>query len=287
MVVHYSHGPYRTYRCIYPYHLRKYIFVSLGGYWPVHYRYARYHWYSYHPYEWYGYYPVARQIGTSTNNYYTYNYYYGDGPQNTAGLNDSSYQITPADHNTFADVRAKLAEQSAREPADPTLADKYFEEAVKAFEKGDYAIALQKFSQAAQNAPQDVILPFAKAQALFALGRYSQAATALRLALQQSDPEQEGVFYPRGLYADEEVLFEQIEQLAAKAEESKADADIQMLLGYHLLGVGETQQSLAPLQNAAQDPKNAKAARVLLDLARKVQSAGKEEAQKEEVAEED
>jgi len=47
---------------------------------------------------------------------------------------------------------------------------------------------------------------------------------------------------------------------------------LQLLLGYHLLGIGETEQAMGPLEQAIQDPKNAKAAAVLLDLAKKIQA---------------
>jgi tetratricopeptide (TPR) repeat protein len=256
---------------VYPYYLRKYVFVGIGGYWPIHYRYTRYYWYGCHPYSWYGYYPIAREVAGDTYNYYTYNYY-----TDTSGVAATSAQVaagvTPVDHTTFADVRARLAEQAAQEPASPTLADKYFEEAVKAFENADYATALQKFADARQNAPDDMILPFAYAQVLFALGQYPQAAEVLRVAIEKIDPQKEGVFYPRGLYAKEETLLGQIEQLLTVTEQNPANGDLNLLLGYHLLGIGKTDEAIGPLEAAAQDEKNSAAAGALLELARKVQA---------------
>jgi tetratricopeptide (TPR) repeat protein len=270
-IVYYSHGPWHTYSCVYPYYLRKYVFVGIGGYWPTHYSYTRYHWYGCHPHSWYGYYPIAREVAGDTYNYYTYNYY-TDTSEAAATSAQVATGITPVDHNTFADVRAKLAEQAAKEPASPTLADKYFEEAVKAFESGDYATALLKFASARQNAPDDMILPFAHAQALFAMGRYPEAAEVLRAAIEKIDPEKEGVFYPRGLYAKEETLLDQIEKLLSIAEQDPANGDLNLLLGYHLLGLGKTNEAIGPLEAAAEDVKNAKSANALLELARKVQA---------------
>jgi len=174
-VVYYSHGPWRTYRCVHPYYLRKYAFVSIGGYWPIHYNYLRYYWYGYHPYAWEGYYPIAREIAGNNYNYYTYNYY-GDTSQPTQQFAGASSDVTPVDHTTFADVRARMALQQAQEPSKATVTDIYFEEAVKAFEKADYALAIENFAQALVNAPDDMVLPFAYAQALFATGQYSAAA---------------------------------------------------------------------------------------------------------------
>ncbi len=260
----YDWGWHHTYSYFYPYYHRKYIFVSLCGYWPYDYPYMRYYWYGYHPYYWYGYYPIAREVEGDTYNYYTYNYYYDDTSPAQSAL--PADDIQPVDHNTFADVREKLAQQQAEAPAEPTPADIYFENAVKAFEAGDFNLAASQFAEAIKLAPDDMILPFAYSQALMANEQYSQAANVLREALSKVTPEKEGVFYPRGLYANEEKLNEQIDLLTEKAKLYSDNADLQLLLGYQLLGTGKTEEAFMPLWNASQDPANAKAATVLLEL---------------------
>lgn len=272
--VSYHWGSDWTYCYVHPYYHRKYVFVSLGGYWPIGYRYARYYWYPWHIYRWYGYYPVALESGYGADNYYTYNYY------NYYGSDSASYYSTdiPAvDETTFADVRAKLAQQTAEEPAEATLADKYFEEAVVAFELGSYGYAADKFAQAIELAPDDIILPFAYVQALFAVESYPEAAEALREALGKISPENEGVFYPRGLYSDDEVLFEQIDELSEKAKLYAYDADLQLLLGYQLLGVGDSDEAKEQLLKASQDMTNAPCAMILLELLAKVEQQEIEE----------
>jgi tetratricopeptide (TPR) repeat protein len=269
--VHYSLGPWSTFRYVYPYYHRKYIFVSIGGYWPLSYTYRRYYWYGHHPYVWLGYYPIAREVQGDTHNYYTYNYYTDDNaPQSVSGqvIDD----IPAVDHTTFADVREKLAQKQAEEPAEPTEADILFENAVKAFEADDYETAIEKFGEAMALAPDDMILPFAYAQALFANGQYEDAVAVLRDTLAKVTPDKETVFYPRGLYSDDEVLFEQINALAEKAELYSFDADLQLLLGYHLLGIGKLDEAVAPLQYASLDMKNAVAATTLLNLLEKVRA---------------
>jgi len=269
-MLHYNYGPRSTFRYCYPYYHRKYIFVSLGGYWPLHYRYVRYYWYGAHPYRWYGYYPVAREVRQDTFNYYTYNYYYS-GEGQAVEYEPASYG-NYIDHTTFADVRAKLALEAAAEPDQPSLADTYFEEAVKAFEAGDYPTAIEKFAKAIELAPDDIILPFAYAQALFANKQYSEAAVILRLALAKISADEQAVFYPRGLYPDEEKLFEHIEHLAEKADFYTFDADLQLLLGYHLLGIGELDAATGPLMQAGQDLSNAEASKTLLNLLEKIKA---------------
>jgi tetratricopeptide (TPR) repeat protein len=256
-----------VFRWFYPYYHRRYIFVSLGGYWPVHYRYVRYYWYGCHPYAWYGYYPVAYEVGGDTYNYYTYNYC--DGDVAVSGSCESISGLQPVDHTTFADVRERLAQEAAGEPEQETLADRFFEDAVEAFGAGDYDLAADRFSKAMELAPDDMVLPFAYAQALFAGQKYTEAAEVLRMALANVSPEKEGVFYPRGLYPDDEVLFKQIEQLAEHTELYGFDADLQLLLGYHLFGIGELDQAVEPLRLAAQDLENASSATVLLVLLEK------------------
>jgi tetratricopeptide (TPR) repeat protein len=265
--VYYDFGPRVVVRHVYPYYHRKYVFVSLGGFWPVHYTYTRYYWYGHHPYVWHGYYPIAREVSTTTHNYYTYNYYYnGDGTQTSY----STDARQPVDQSTWADVRQKLDGQQAG-PAPQTLADTRFEEGVKNFEAGDYGIAARRFEEAMRHAPHDMILPFAYAQALFANGQYTESAEVLRQALSNTTPEQEGVFYPRGLYANDDVLFAQIEKLVDRLDSFGYDADMQLLLGYHLLGVGETGYAREPLERAAQDTRNAESAQVLLRLVEKIE----------------
>jgi tetratricopeptide (TPR) repeat protein len=248
---------------VYPYYHRKYVFVSLGGYWPFWYRHARYYWYGCHPYAWYGYYPIAREVRGEPYNYYTYNYYYDDGAYTGDGT-------AVVDHTTFEDVRERLAQQAAEGPEQETLADRYFDDGVKAFESGDYAQAAELFAKAMELAPDDMVLPFAYSQALFAMEEYSEAVEVLWAALANVSPEKEGVFYPRGLYSGDDVLLEQIDRLARKAELYSFDGDLQLLLGYHLLGIGEIDEAVGPLRLANQDLDNASSAAVLLSLAEKL-----------------
>ena len=269
--VYYRWGPHVRYRWVYPYYHRKYVFVSLGGWWPWHYSYTRYHWYGWHPYTWYGYYPVPREVDTGTNNYYTYNYYTDD--QDAAANDALPYGI---DAETLAKVQQRLAEQQATEPAPQTQADTYFENGVTSFEAGRYGEAAMAFAAAMELSPEDRILPFAYAQAMFANKQYSDSAKVLRMALQNVSPEEQGVFYPRGLYANDDALFEQIEELLDKAEDYGFDGDLQLLLGYHLLGVGETEYARVPLEQAGRDLKNAPAAKVLLGLLDKMETTGAE-----------
>ncbi len=257
--VHYGCGPWYTYRYVYPYYHRKYLFISLGGYWPYSYRYTRYYWYGCHPYNWYGYYPIAREVRSPVYNYYTYNYYTNE---------DGTYQQAPVNSEIFENI----AEQTA-EPQEATLADIYFEEAVKAFEVAQYNTAALKFYKAVELAPNDMILPFAYSQSLMASQQYSKAAEVLRGALAKVSPEKEGVFFPRGLYPNEQSLLKQIDILTERAAQFSFDADLQLLLGYQLLGIGQHDRAVEPLMQANRDLENAQAAGVLIELLEKIKKA--------------
>jgi len=268
-LINYNWGPYFSFRYVYPYYQRKYVFVSLGGYWPSDYNYIRYYWYGYHPYQWYGYYPVAYEAGGDNYNYYTYNYYGSDGESTAASTEALPYGVTQAD---LDGVHQRIAEQKAHDPEQMTLADKYFENAVDMFAKGDYVLAEEYFGKAMILSPDDMILPFAYSQTLFAGGKYNEAARVLREALSKVTPDKEGVFYPRGLYADEDMLLKQIEKLSSKASLYSFDADLQLLLGYQLFGIGELDDAVEPLRLASLDVKNASSASVLLELLEKMRA---------------
>jgi hypothetical protein len=93
----------------------------------------------------------------------------------------------------------------------------------------------------------------------------------LRQALKKLPPDKESVFYPRGLYANDDVLFKQVEELMNKQDESGDNPDLQLLLGYHLLGTGETGYAREAIEQASQDEKNTEAVGVLLRLLEKVE----------------
>ncbi|MHC4186610.1 MAG: tetratricopeptide repeat protein [Planctomycetota bacterium] len=273
--LYYSYGPYYRVRYVYPYYHRRYLFVSLGGYWPAHYRYVRYYWYGYHPYEWYGYYPIPYEVKSDNYNYYTYNYY-GTGASDTVTY-DAVGGLAEVDGSTFADVREKLAAEQAVEPDAETLADTYFEKAVEAFEQGQYTRAADLFANAMELAPEDVILPFAYAQALFAGEHYQDAAEVIRMAISSVDAEEEGVFYPRGLYPNDETLLAQIDILETTVELNSSDFNLQLLLGYQLLGIGELETANEHLQLASQDLSNAPSANILLNLLETIRAANTQE----------
>jgi len=120
-----------------------------------------------------------------------------------------------------------------------------------------------------QSAPDDIVVPFAYVQALFADGQFQKAAEALREALLKSSPQEEGVFYPRGLYTDEGLLEKQIEQLSEAVDKNPVDARMKLLLGYQLLGTDKLDEAAGHLEKARLNSHTNLAATLLIDVLEK------------------
>ena len=149
-------------------------------------------------------------------------------------------------------MQQEAAAEADDSPAAETTADACFDQAVEFFAQGNYEQAVFKLRVAMVLDPEDVILPFAYSQALFASGDYDSAAAVLRRTLenQPEDEAQQTVYYPRGLYQDEKILHQQIDQLAVKVGLEADNGDYQLLLGYHLLGAGRLDEAITPLHKA-------------------------------------
>lgn len=245
----------------YPGYHRRYIYVSLGGYWPSWYRYRRYYWYGCHPYYWYGASVITEPVQNVTYN--TYNYYNTEPQPSGYGLSSS-----PTPYYDLGNPDPDKVDA----PEYQTAADLCFANAVELFEAGNYDDAVLQLREAVTLSPEDIVLPFTYAQALFANGDYALAAGVLREAVAQIPEDELTIYYPRGLYKDDAVLTKQIEQLKVAADTEPFDSDYRLLLGYQYLGVGELDKAHRPLTEAAQSVANASTAGKLLELAAKLET---------------
>lgn len=190
--------------------------------------------------------------------YNTYNYY-----TNENGVSDYSLSDNPQSVYTTEDI--------LDEPEFESAADLCFSRAVELFESENYADAALQFREAISLSPDDIVLPFTYSQVLFANGDYAHAASVLREAIRKIPEEELTVYYPRGLYQDEQTLTEQISLLEIAAAGEPFDADYQLLLGYQYLGIGQLDKAYPPLTEAAGSPANAATAGKLLELAAKLE----------------
>lgn len=279
--------PYRRhygFSYYYPRYHRKYVFVSLGGYWPCEYRYRRYYWYGCHPHYWYGTHVIPQEPKVEYNTYNTYNYY-GQTTTTAAEPSGSLYDQFATDYRyPFGDTRADLSglfDQKtvpADEPEYESPADLCFANAVELFADGSWEDAAIQFRDAVALSPDDLIMPFAYSQALFAVGNYAHAASVLRTAMAALPEDEITIYYPRGLYEDEGVLTAQVSALEQAIAVEPFNTDFQLLLGYHYIGLGDLDKAAEPLGEAARDPANEETAAILMELAAKLEA---EEAQAE------
>ena len=272
-VICYNYGPSYTVSYVYPNYHRRYMFVSVGGYWPS-YSYARYYWYGCHPYVWYGAAPTAYVVGDTQ--VYTYNRM-TDTTTLVTGSSVAGVQVPDYDGLVAAGrrVQAEAAAEPATQPDQPSPADTLFDEAVKAFGNNDYATAIEKLRTAVRLDPNDVIMPYAYAQALFANNEYEKAAAVVHTALMGLTPQQAEVFYPRGMYQDENLLTSQIKNLERAVMMDPTNSQMQLLLGYHYLGTAQLDQAMAPLTAAQRNGSTEGPAKALLSLLEKVRLENK------------
>ncbi len=141
----------------------------------------------------------------------------------------------------------------------------------QAFVLGDYDRAVVRAQEALKQMPDNTKLRFICAQALFADGRYQNAAITVRSTLERmAQTGQQDVFYPMSLYPDQTILNQQIDKLKAAVKVAPYNSSLKLLLGYQLLGVGRVDEAIGYLQKASQDTINEKAALYLVKVSGKL-----------------
>ena len=117
-----------------------------------------------------------------------------------------------------------------------------------AFRNGDYDTAVRQWQHALVDDPQNTTLAMLMAQALFAQGKYEDAAGALQAAMAMMPPERWNVVVANvgELYGDPAKFSAQLAALAAAAAKSPAPA-AQFLLGYFHGFLGDPARALKDL----------------------------------------
>ncbi|MHC4365012.1 MAG: tetratricopeptide repeat protein [Planctomycetota bacterium] len=217
-----------------------------------------YYWH-YYPYYDYYYYPYYR------HRYPSY-YYSDDRTYPTEPDADSPVDEYEPYSDRFRDVRERMDEEEAQADAQQTGIDRHLDNIAEVFAAGDFDKALLLAKEAVDEEPDSAALRLLYSQTLFATEKHAYAAVVLRYALAQIQRQQQDLSYPIGFYPDESALNAQIDNLARKAKDNPDRADLQLLLGYQLLGVHKFDQAELPLQKARDDVINADAARMLIDV---------------------
>jgi tetratricopeptide (TPR) repeat protein len=137
-----------------------------------------------------------------------------------------------------------------------------FDAARTAFTQGDYKTALAQVDQAIALVPNDTVLHEFRGLALFALGRYKEAAAA-DYAVLSAGPGWDWTTLS-GLYPDVNVYTEQLRALEQYAKAHPAASEAKFLLADHYLTCGYTDAAAAELKEVVRlNPKDQLSAQLL------------------------
>jgi tetratricopeptide (TPR) repeat protein len=174
---------------------------------------------------------------------------------------------TPVDNAVAAEALP------AATPADTvTEAERVFDDALARFKAGDYAAALAACDKAVRLAPKDTIVHEVRALALFALGRYPEAAAALNSIL-ASAPGMDWTTMS-SLYGSVDAYTEHLRKLEEFCRTHRDDAAAHFVLAYHYLVGGHNDMAADALRVVvAKKPGDAVAAQLLAAVAPRPESA--------------
>jgi tetratricopeptide (TPR) repeat protein len=194
------------------------FYFGFGFYWPYYHSYGRY-WPAYYAY-WYP---------------YDYGYYYGY----TSYLPERV--VVYESYPSSVVVEGGAVEPPAKE--DPMAAGDVLLRA------GDYEGAAAEYRKVVDSEPENSIAKFALADALFALGRYHEAAYMARLGLTQDPGWLDAVVNKGDLFESLEEFDSLLENLRTRTGADAYDSAVWFLLGYQLYFAGRYDESEAALEH--------------------------------------
>ena len=175
-----------------------------------------------------------------------YQSYYNPYPTQTVVVyNDGgSSNVNYAEPVTSSAETAVEQRSGMSEKESDSLAKKAtdsFDAAVKAFKEKDYLTAVKKTDEAISYDPGETVQHEFRALCLFALQKYSDAASVLNSVL-SSNPGW-GWETMIGLYDSSETYTAQLRALESYANKNAKAADAQFLLGYHYMTEGHMKEA--------------------------------------------
>lgn len=140
-----------------------------------------------------------------------------------------------------------------------------FDQAREAFQQGDYQRALDLTDQSLKQVPNDPSLHEFRALALFAVGRYDEAAAALYAVLSVGPGWDWSTMI--GLYGNPDVYTQQLRALESFVTQNRNSAAGRFVLAYHYLTQGHMPEAADQLRNvAALQPRDQLSAQLLAQL---------------------
>ena len=151
----------------------------------------------------------------------------------------------PSDATVDSSVAA-TADQAAPAAATSSPSDAAVDAALAKFKAGDYAAALAGFDQALRLSPKDSVIHEVRALALFALGRYPEAAAALNAVL-ASAPGMDWTTISN-VYGSVDAYTDHLRRLEDFCRSHPDDAAAHFVLAYHYLVGGYSDMAAAALR---------------------------------------
>jgi hypothetical protein len=196
------------------------------------------------------------------------NPYYAAIPATVVAASPYDY-AQPIVATSYAPVDEATPAQAAPAAASDTAVDA----ALEKFKAGDYAGALAGFDGALKVAPNDTVIHEVRALALFALGRYPEAAATLNAVL-ASAPGMDWTTVSN-LYPSVEVYTAQLRKLEDFCRSNPGDAAAHFVLAYHYLVGGHSDAAADALRVVvAKQPGDMVAKRLLEALKPAAEAAG-------------
>jgi tetratricopeptide (TPR) repeat protein len=168
----------------------------------------------------------------------------------------------PAEGQVTADGQAP-SEPAAAPASPPSEADALVEKSLAAFKSGDYASALAGLDRAVKLSPKDSVVHEVRALALFALGRYPEAAAVLNAVLAAA-PGMDWTTLS-GLYGDVDAYTGQLRKLEDACRENPSNAANYFVLAYHYLVGGHSDLAADCLRVVVREQPGDAVAKRLLD----------------------
>jgi len=172
-------------------------------------------------------------FGSSTGGYV--NPYYVSAP---------AAVVEASPYNYAEPVIVSAVPDEADSQANP--ADRLVEAAIRDMQAGTYATALQSLDRAVKESPGDSVIHELRAVALFALGRYTEAAAALNAVLATA-PGMDWTTLS-SLYTDVGRYTGQLRRLEDFCRSHGDDAAAHFVLAYHYLVAGHPEQAADMLE---------------------------------------
>jgi Flp pilus assembly protein TadD len=162
----------------------------------------------------------------------------------------SGYGYSPyATYVSTATPVVTASTTSAQVAATTPGSGNFAEQGEAAFKSGDYEQAAYAFQHAVIDNPQNPVLILMHAQALFATGKFPEAAGATEAALNQLPKDQWGVVVAnyKELYGQSGDYTTQLRALEAAVKSKPNDPALRFLLGYHYAYLGYPRQAVDQL----------------------------------------